>query len=193
MILPISLFGSIEYFNYLKVNPSIRLDVHEHFPKQTHRNRFELTGTAGRMSITLPVIKPLGSKTPTGEVLITSDKQERLKIWRTVVANYASSPYFDHYESDLIQFFLDPDENLSQHCFALNRFFASVWDIPLEQTFTETFIPYTNTDARKIDFLGQRDYNTYPQVLFDSSFPFESNLSVLDLLMNEGPMGRFFI
>lgn len=193
MILPISLWGSIEYVKVLNVHKNICLDIHEHFPKQTHRNRFELTGIAGRMSLTLPVIKAQGSKTATGDVEITSDKNERLKLWRTLTANYASSPYFDHYESDLKTLFLQPNENLAQHTLDVIQFLSEVWSLNLEISFTTSFHPYTTDDIRLHDFLGEREMNVYTQVLFDSTSEFKSNLSILDLLLNEGPMGKKFL
>ena len=60
----------------------------------------------------------------------------------------------------------------------------SWWDLPVKQNNNDSSIY-----DKQIDFLSRTPVTQYTQV-FHEKLPFVSNLSVLDLLFCEGPMGR---
>ena len=195
-IFPISYWGSIRYFSELVRHQKVTLECYETFPKQTHRNRLEIVSPQGVLPITIPVVKPNGSKTITKNIAILHDKAGWKKNWKSITSAYASSPFFDHYEMELAQLFLSPDENLVQHCVDINRFLLKSWGFEMEFDFTAGFNWQEASPLLDIDYLDAGDsvlWKNYTQVQFNSTAKFSPNLSALDLLCNLGPMGREII
>lgn len=194
---PISYWGSIAYLTEIVKHDAVVLECFETFPKQTHRNRFEIVSAQGLLSLTIPVEKPNGSKTLTKDILIVNDKAVLKKNWKAVVSAYASSPFFDHYEQDLEKLFLQPNRNLVQHCSEILSFLFKCWSFETKIDFSENF------DWREQSPLLSKDYLSpllaeesihYQQVLFTpAGQAFMQNVSCLDLLCNLGPMGRTVI
>jgi hypothetical protein len=75
---------------------------------------------------------------------------------------------------------------------ALLALFIDAWDLPVRVEYTNEFNPYTDKDHRRAQWIERKEFNAYQQV-FSYDKPFSSNLSALDLLMCEGPMGRLYI
>src|SRR6218665_1144226 len=113
---PISYWGSIYYFQEITQHDQVVLEAFEHFPKQTHRNRCSIVSADGELMLTAPVKKINGTKTFTKDIELISDKATLQKNWRTITSAYASSPFFDHYEKELRELFLNPRINLVEHC-----------------------------------------------------------------------------
>jgi hypothetical protein len=193
---PISYWGSIAYLSDLVKEETVVLECFEHFPKQTHRNRFQIVYPQGLLSLTVPVIKYNGSKTHTKDVLISNDKVALKKNWKAVVSAYASSPYFDHYERELEMLFLKPNENLVFHCKDILSFLFTCWDFDTKLEFSKTFDWKEQSNELSKDYLSKSvlmSYTEYDQVLFNSGQQFIPNVSSMDLLSNLGPMGRNLI
>jgi hypothetical protein len=57
-VLPMFYLPPIEYFTKLNnFKPNILLEVEEHFPKQTYRNRANIYSPDGVLTLTVPVVK----------------------------------------------------------------------------------------------------------------------------------------
>lgn len=195
-IFPVSYWGSIRYFSELVKQQKVTLECFETFPKQTHRNRFEIVSPQGVLAVTIPVVKANGSKTLTKDISILEDKAGWKKNWKSVTSAYSSSPFFDHYELELEQLFLSPNENLVAHCQEITQFLLNAWGFEVEFDHTRDFnwqqaSPLLNIDYLDSDFSA--DWSTYPQVQFHKTPDFFPNVSALDLLCNLGPMGREII
>lgn len=79
-IFPISYFGSIAYFKELAKYEHVLIECKEHFPKQSYRNRCDILTTDGVLSLSAPVVRHSGSKTPTDEVLLSSEEN-----WKEII------------------------------------------------------------------------------------------------------------
>ncbi len=188
VVLPISWWGSIAYFKELAAHQSVELEIWEHFPKQTHRNRLQYVTPQGVQSLTLPVVKANGSKTAVKNIELVDDKNGRMKSWRAIVSAYASSPFFDHYETELADFFLNPKGNLVEHTTEISRFLLNVWGLETTLTLNPSF---SGAPTLETDFYGvTKNIESYTQVQFTSEQPFYPNVSALDLLCCMGPLGR---
>ena len=87
---------------------------------------------------------------------------------------------------------LNPPRELSALNAQILQLFIEAWDLPVSIGYTNEFKPYEATDLRQIDWLTRKSFTEYQQV-FSYQTPFISNLSALDLLMCEGPMGRLLL
>ena len=184
---------SIEYFCALVPFEKISLERHEHFTKQTYRNRCHILTSNGPGKLTIP----LTSKH--GKVMITNiriDYTERWQdnFWRTLVSAYAKAPYFEHYADELRKeifyghpFLYDLNFRLLSLCLSwLN------WNKTILETDRYEKIPDSaTTDLRSVisakkDFRERNIYRPQPyQQVFGAAF--SPNLSLLDLVFCAGP------
>lgn len=194
-IFPVSYWGSIRYYAELIRHPEIQLEVCEHFPKQTHRNRFQIVAPDGVLSLTASVTRENGSKTRTKDVRLITERQTLIKNWRAVVSAYASSPFFDHYERDLETLFLHPQDRLHWHSADITRFLLHCWGHEVKLEFTEDYDWQVRSPRLDTDYLENEGihFGNYEQVRFSKEQPFHPNMSALDLLCNLGPMGRTYL
>lgn len=192
-LFPTAYFGSIFYFRELVNASSPKIEQKEHFIKQTQRTRCEILGANGILSLSIPVIKHSGSKTPMEEVLLSEETNWRKIHWKAIESAYASSPYFDHYGMDVKQLIEQPEINLINFN---NKITKTVFEwLHLESNFslTEQYeVNINGTDFRSFNFEERLSVPYYQQVFTDKE-SFISNLSILDLIFNEGPLARNWI
>ena len=197
VIFPTAYFGSISYFQQLAQFDSVAIEIYDHFPKQTLRNRTEIIGAQGRMRLSMPVIRPNGSKSFTHEIS-TSEENWQIIHWRSIISAYASAPYFEHYESDIKRLIFQKNRSLVEFNTEITRFIISIWELKTQiETTLEYISPseiHSEVDFRSFNFetISSLNDEKYQQVLFTNT-QFHSNASVLDLLFCEGPMGRKFL
>lgn len=190
-IFPSAYFGSIAYFRKLASFHDIIIEVHEHFPKQTLRNRCEITGAQGVIRLTLPVNKPNGTKTPTHDVLCSEQEDWKTIHLRTITTAYAAAPFFEHYISDIESLFSNDTKSLITFNYELTQFLLNTWGIETKMHFSKQFEPSSAFDFRSYDFVNDiSEIPFYQQVCYKNNQVFNPTLSALDLLFCEGPMGR---
>lgn len=189
-------FGSIAYFRELLRFPEVTIEASETFPKQTYRNRCTILSANGPLRLTVPVEKPQGSKTLTKNIFVTNPNGANWQQihWRTIVAAYASAPYFEHYASEIEALVFHKEDNLVLRNTLITASMAHLFDLEIQLQLSEEFIHQgVEQDYRFIDFESELPENytpkPYTQVLFDKP-TFYPNPSILDLLFCEGPMGR---
>lgn len=193
-IFPIVYFGNISYFQKLANSHSVIIDLGEHFIKQTQRSRCEILGANGIQQLTIPVIKSKGSKTPVCEIEISDSEDWRRIHWKAIESAYGSSPYFDYYGIEVKELIFNKENSLSKFNLAiLNR--VLIW-LDLELTFNvsqEYVEGKNNVDLRSESFTSkENEIQPYVQV-FAKQGEFFPDLSILDLIFCEGPMGRKWI
>ncbi len=96
--------GNIDYFSCIKNADTILIDAHEHFIKQSYRNRCEVYGANGKLSLVIPIQRKPG-KTPMKEVKIDYSQNWQKIHWKSFESSYRSSPYFEFYEDQFIHLF----------------------------------------------------------------------------------------
>lgn len=189
-------FGSIAYFREVLRFREVTIETRETFPKQTYRNRCTILSANGPLRLTVPVEKPDGSKTLTKNIRVTQPNGSNWQQiqWRTIIAAYASAPYFEHYAPDIEQLIFLEEGNLVKRNTIITKRLAELFDVEIDLHFSENFVlPGSTLDFRFIDYEADFPQNyvpqTYTQVLFEKP-EFHPNPSVLDLLFCEGPIGR---
>ena len=188
---------SIEYFCALSRYENIQLEAHEHFVKQSYRNRCYLLAVHGTERHTIPLTGKPG-KVPFHEVKIDYSIRWQTNFWRTVQSAYANAPYFEHYQDDLHQalFFscrhmLDLNLNVLSMCLKWLgwRKFLSTSPVYHPETDRDDL---RNVITDKLDFRN-RPYllvKPYQQVFGNTFVP---NLSILDLVCCVGPDANRYI
>lgn len=186
----------IEYFFYLVKDNHAIIDVNENFVKQTYRNRCSILSPNGKLDLVIPLLKK-GKQTKIKNIKIAYYENWQKVHWKSIEAAYRSSPYFEYYEDEFKSLFLEDKPNLLiDFNFKLINKIVELIGFPIELIISEK---YVNKDETKSDFrtispkkIPSLIFEEYIQVFSDKT-GFEANLSILDLLFNEGPNAKNYL
>ncbi|MBL7942959.1 MAG: WbqC family protein [Flavobacteriales bacterium] len=168
------------------------VDVGENFVKQSFRNRFEILSAQGRQLMTLPVAGTEGKKIPVSEVRLFGNDWQKRHL-RALRVAYGKSPFYEHYAGDLEQLYLRRNERLSEFSLDALQWIASVIQLPMPATALSYVEAWQGIDYRdQFKHLPARQFPPYLQVFSDRQ-KFESDLSIIDLIMNEGPAASDYL
>ena len=209
MLFSTAYFPPIEYFAKIaegftlstdEVKPSvIWLEACEHYTKQTYRNRFRYYAADGVQSLSFPVVHgESAQKLRITDVEVDWSTPWLIRTERAISAAYESSAYFDHYKEELFGLLEERPRTLFELNLSILRFFLDKTGIRADIRFTEEFTP-TGTGIYGEDLreaIHPKRPNTilkdlalekpYFQV-FARKYGFVPNLSIMDLVFNEGP------
>ncbi|GAB5399751.1 MAG: WbqC family protein [Aureisphaera sp.] len=170
---------------------SVIFEVSDNYQKQTYRNRAHIAHSNGRLLLNVP-IKHSKSKErqKTAEVLVEDSFPWQLQHWKSLQSAYRTSPFFEYYEDEILHLFETPVRGLMDHNMAIFEVICELLGIEISVGKTATFEKETSlTDLRHlIDSKKEKPYPLEPYIqVHEKNHGFLSNLSVLDLLFNEGP------
>ena len=192
-ILPIAYFPSIHYLKEYFSETNTNLEIHENFVKQSIRNRCEILSGNGILRLSIPLNQSNGIKIKTKDIRIDFGKSWQTNHWKAIKSAYASAPYFEDYEQQINQILLAKDEFLLDKNQRIFEFLFSILEINKTISYTKIYTEKTDRDFRTIDFMKNSFIIKKYQQVFSYNKKFISNLSILDLLMNEGPFIRQWI
>ena len=194
-ILSSTYFGPVQWYQKLAHSDTVYLEQHDHFIKQTYRNRCIIATTQGPQALTVPVESPQGlriDKTEMKDVRISDHGSWRHLHWQALQSAYGESPFFEFYADDLHPFFEKHWDYLFDFNLAIMQKMCELLDIEPHIELTEEYMqPDGMVDYRDAirpkhplpdaSFTPRPYYQVYQQ-----KFGFLPNLSILDLLFNEG-------
>ena len=185
-LLPTAYFGPISYYAILLQHPNCRIELNEHFIKQSIRNRCDIYGANGKLRLSIPKERKGSSKTIIENLKISYKQDWQKQHWYAIESAYNSSPFFEYYKDELKPFFEEKEEYLV-------NFNSKLQNIIISMLNEENTIKNTTEYLDKGDFSDLRNYTwelkkqkEYDQVFMEKQ-GFISNLSILDLLFNIGP------
>ncbi|MCK9625138.1 MAG: WbqC family protein [Bacteroidales bacterium] len=202
VVLSTAYFPPIEYFYAIANSKQILIEQCEYYQKQSYRTRCHIYATGGVDALKIPVLRDNTHKIPIRDIKIDYTKSWLIQHKRAIVSAYNSSPFFDYYQDEIF-FIMDGKEKfLFDLNYKLLEKLIEFVGIKPNIKFTESFNPeYSFGDFRSTihpkshvgTLLNQyKKEKTYYQV-FSNKFGFISNLSILDLLSNEGPNSISFL
>ena len=184
--------GNLDFYSCLLKADQVSIDVHENYVKQSYRNRCEIYGANGKLALIIPITR--SSSTPMKEVKIDYDQNWQKIHWKSLESSYRSSPYFEFYEDKFIHLYEQKNIHyLVDFNMELLNIFLKLLDLEIELSYTDS---YEKEIKNKLDLrslihpkMGTSQYyneNKYIQV-FEEKMGFIPNLSIYDLVFNEGP------
>jgi hypothetical protein len=184
-VFPIAYFGNIAYYKALLQSENLIFSLQERYVKQSFRNRCEIYGANGKLTLSVPVIKTNGARSTTADIAIAYAEDWQKVHWRSITSAYGKSPFFIHFEDDVRQLIFSK----YQYLFELNVAIISMtfkWlhiqkKIQLDLEIENKENLFLGNDV----FFKSENLPVYHQV-FEEKFGFLENLSVLDLIFNEG-------
>lgn len=185
-VLPTSYLGPIGYYAVLLQNANCKIEQYEYFVKQSMRNRCDIYGANGKLTLSIPKQRKESSKTLIKDINISYAYPWQKLHWKSITSAYRSSSYFEFFEDYFFPlyekkeiFLLDFNLKLKEVIFnCLQKKDSSI----LTQSYQKKS---TSNDYRNAAF-QIKNQEKYYQV-FEMNCGFISNLSILDLLFNLGP------
>lgn len=197
-ILSSTYLGPIQWYSKLLLHNEVVIDQHEHFQKQTWRNRCRIVGPNGIQDLIIPV-HISGNHTPMNEVRIDYDGIWQRQHWQSIRSAYGNSPFFDFYADHFSPFYenrkwgklIEFNSELLELSLKLLKL-----EVKLESTkeyvvSNDKVADFRNLISPKKSIQDDVDFkpNHYVQV-FEERHGFIPNMSVLDLLCCCGPASR---
>ena len=195
----------------LELTPSvIYIEACENYQKQSYRNRCRLYAADGVQDLNIPVVHEGGThKLPISEIRIDWSKAWLQQHERAIISAYRTSAYFEYYMDEFFAIYAEKPENLIDLNTSLLRFMLDKTGISAEIRFTSEFsrdgiifpAPGDNptkeihcTDLREVihpkrpnSILADLGLEKPYFQVFSQKHGFQSDLSAIDLLFNEGP------
>ena len=209
MLLSAAYFPPVEYFAAMakditlsadRVIPSVVwIDGWEHYQKQSYRNRCRIYSADGAQDLNFPIVhdgNPFAL--PVREIRVDYSTPWLVRTQRAIESAYKSAPFFDHYRDGLFALMDSRPEGLLDWDLMLTRWCLERLHLPVEIRLTEAFVPHGSDafgeDLRDVIHPKRPNHilqnlgldRPYYQVFAPKS-GFIPNLSILDLLFNEGP------
>lgn len=197
VLLGTAYFAPIQYYSKLLNADKVYIEQFENFIKQTYRNRCMVLGGNGVIQLIVPVVKGRGPKILIRDLKISYDTDWQRNHWRTIFSAYSSSPFFEYYNDDIHPFFETKHKFLLDFNLKIHETICELLEIENNTELTPDFekVPEETINLResispKIKNQNELHFQPveYTQV-FSDKLGFVPNLSILDLLFNEGPNG----
>jgi hypothetical protein len=197
-VLPLFYLPPVEYIAELNsCNPDFLIEGHEHFPKQTYRNRANIYSPDGLLTLVVPVVKGSKMHTPVKDVKISYDFNWQRLHWMSLQACYRRSAYFEYYEDGFEIFYRIKEKYLFDLNEKLLHLLLSLLKIKTSIHYTHSFEATYNDRKDFRESIHPKKESVYPQKpyyqLFEDRHGFIKNLSVVDLLFNQGPQAVNFL
>ncbi len=187
--------GNLMYYSVLAKSSKVYIDGFENFQKQSYRNRCVISGPNGPLKLIIPIIRI--SKNIVKDVKIDNHQNWRKIHWKSLESSYRSSPYFEFYEDEFKPIYLErKTKYLLDFNQQINFVLLRCLNMDTEILFSDSYIEkgVKINDFRNIIHpsskpRGRVKKMKYSQV-FQESQDFIYNLSVFDLLFNQGPLAK---
>ena len=187
----------VEYYTKLLAYDRVCIEQHDHYIKQTYRNRCTIAAPDGELALSIPTVKPASLKCPMCDIRISDHGNWRHLHWNAIESAYNHTPFFEYYKDDFHPFYEKKYEFLADFNEELCHLVCSLIDIqpvmertseyktgfaPGEADFRERIHPKKDFSLEDPDFFPQPYYQ-----VFQERLGFLPNLRIIDLLFNMGP------
>ena len=185
-----------------ELSPSVvYIEACENYQKQSYRNRCKFYAADGVQALSFPVVHEAGTyKHPVNQIKVDYSTPWLVQHQRAIVSAYRTSAYFEDYQDELFDIMNSRPETLLDLNMALLNFFIEKIGLRVDLRLTEEFSINGIADGVVCDDLREVIHpkrtndilsdlaleKPYFQV-FAQKYGFKSDLSVMDLLFNEGP------
>lgn len=188
-------FGTISQWAAMLQAENIVFENEDNYQKQTYRNRMYIHDSNGKLLLNIPIkhASSLGLHTngrqKYRDVQIENDFDWQTNHWRALKTAYQTSPFFEFYEDELETLYKKEFKYLMDFNYECFDFISEQLQVALNTSKTKSYeLEPAVKDLRNLVIAkGKEKFLNEPYTqVFDSKNGFIPNLSILDLLFNEG-------
>lgn len=185
-----SYFPSVSHYVAMVQAENILFEVDDNFQKQTNRNRMYIYSANGVQLLNIPIKHSNEPHQKYRDVQLETAFDWQKQHFKSLEAAYRTSPYFEYFEDDIRPIFEQKHKYMLDLNLKIHEIMNECLGIDLRYTQTEEYFKQPAEGIIDLRYLvnGKKDVNQfdpYTQV-FDDRHGFLNNLSILDLLFNEG-------
>ncbi|MBQ4548227.1 MAG: WbqC family protein [Bacteroidales bacterium] len=188
-IFPTAYLPSIEYVSLFLKTDDVSIELYETYQKQSCRTRCNVMTANGIQTLTIPVIKTNGNHTLTKDIEISYKEAWQQIHLRCLESAYRKSAYFDYYFPYFEKIYKQKFNTLIELNDYCLKTILKLLKVKKEYSYTEDFEKIVDDKDFRIS-LSKNNYNNFEMKpyyqVFADRHGFVSNLSIVDLLFNEG-------
>lgn len=182
-------FPSISHYVAMAQSDAITFETEDNFQKQTNRNRTYIYSPNGIQLLNIPIKHTKEKHQKTKEVQLETSFDWQKQHFKSLEAAYRTSPFFEFFEDELAPIFNKKHTFLMDLNFETMEIVSKCLRIAFDFKRTEEYF-HEVPEYNDFRFLanGKKDtskFERYTQV-FEDKHGYINNLSILDLLFNEG-------
>ena len=185
-----------------ELSPSVvYIEACENYQKQSYRNRCRFYAADGVQALSFPVIHEGGTyKHPVKDIRIDYSTPWLQQHKRAIISAYRTSAYFEYYHDELFEILDCMPERLIDLNMALLKFFIEKTGLKVDLRLTDEYSQNGTVGDVVCDDLREVIHPKRPNTIlsdlklgkpyfqvFAPKYGFKSDLSIMDLLFNEGP------
>ena len=189
LIFPTAYLPSIEYVSLFLKTDNVSIELYETYQKQSCRTRCNVMTANGIQTLTIPVTKTNGNHTLTKDIEISYKESWQQTHIRCLESAYRKSAYFDYYFPYFEKIYKEKFNTLIELNDFCLKIILKLLKVKKEYSYTEDFEKIVDNNDLRIS-LSKNNYNNFEMKpyyqVFADRHGFISNLSIVDLLFNEG-------
>ena len=193
ILLHLPYFGPVSHFGELVKPAEIYFENEDNYQKQTFRNRMYIYAANGKLLLNIPV-KHLPKTNPRQhqkykEIKIEKDLKWQKQHWKSLKSAYQTSPFFEFYEDELAPLYHKDYNFLMDFNYDCFEVICSCLQLEIDFKKTTEYFHVAKDFIDKRERINAKTNIQIPKYVqvFQDKHGFLSNLSILDLLFNEGP------
>ncbi|MAJ50314.1 MAG: hypothetical protein CMB82_01710 [Flammeovirgaceae bacterium] len=184
--------GSLEFFTRLINSKKVTLEVTDYFLKQTYRNRCYIMGPNGIQMLTVPV--HYHKKLIFRDVTIDYNQNWIKDHRKALQAAYGKAPFFDYFYDLFDQVWVSKPTHILDLSMLMMTVCLKILQIDMSFNFTTIYQQKVQKDVLDLrDVISTKKFpesrSFYRPIPYIQNFGsnFAPNLSIIDLIMCEGP------
>ena len=197
MVFQPTYFSPVYQFQKLIKSDTVIFEVFDNYQKQTYRTRCSIYGANGKLSLNIPIKHHNGVRQKTRDIKIENAFPWQKNHFKSLENAYRSSPYFEFYEDELIPFYNKEYTYLLDFLLETQKWSFDTLQLDIDFQKTKEFITHYPKDEDYRYLSDAKSKETFPVQAYNQVFAqkhgFIPNLSILDLLFNEGPNALNFL
>jgi len=199
LLLPACYLPPISYFHTIQEhNLPLVIEKYEHFQKQSYRTRARIASANGMQDLIVPIQHGNKDRVPMKDIRISYEFDWQRLHWLSIQTAYRSSAYFEYYEDDFKRFYEEKFDYLVDFNVAQLELILKSVKLKRSVAFTEEYIavPDDRIDYRQIIHPKKESILSHPKEyyqVFSDKNGFYPDLSIIDLLFNQGPQSKSYL